>query len=220
MNEEMLERFLSNKCSEDELKIVANWLQKEGKNLKGWIWLKKYWNGLDTGDEIPELSGMGLLDKTHHQMNLRMNTTGELSGNSVEKPVMRIGKYLTWVAAILFIPLFFASLAYYLHKRQEPVRERIVEQKPVYQQITSPMGNKTRLELSDGSIVWLNHGSSLRFPLQFTGKERMVHLEGEAYFKVKSNASRPFIVRASDLQFMATGTEFNIMAYPDEFRFN
>lgn len=216
MNEEIFQRFISNQCSEAELKIIASWLKKEDKSLKGWIWLKKYWNGLDTRNEIPELSGMNLLDRTHHQMNLRMSAEMELSGKPVEKPVIRIGKYLTRVAAILFIPLFFASLVYYMQQRHEPVSEKIVEQKPVYQQITSPMGNKTRLELSDGSTVWLNHGSSLRFPLQFTGNKRTVYLEGEAYFDVKSNIASPFIVRASDLQFMATGTKFNIMAYPDE----
>ena len=216
MNEEILGRFLSNRCTEDELKIVASWLKKEDESLKGWIWLKKYWNGLDTRDEVPEHSGMSLLDRTHHLLNIRMNSARELAGKPVEKPLMRIGKYLTRAAAILFIPLLFTSLVYYIQKRQEPIPEKIVEQKPIYQQITSPMGNKTRLVLSDGSTVWLNHGSSLRFPLQFTGNKRTVHLEGEAYFEVKSNIASPFIVRASDLQFMATGTKFNIMAYPDE----
>jgi ferric-dicitrate binding protein FerR (iron transport regulator) len=216
MKEEILERFLSNRCSKEELKTIAGWMKKESGSLESRIRWKKYWNGLNTNRDIPGLSEISLLNRIHHQLNIRLNAAHELSGKPVEKPLKRLGKILTKIAAILFIPLLFASLVYYLQRGQEPVAETITEQKPIYQQVTSPRGNKTRLELSDGSVVWLNHGSSLSFPLQFTGNNRMVYLEGEAYFEVKSNLARPFIVIARDLQFRATGTKFNIMAYPDE----
>jgi len=213
MNEDILERFLANRCSKEELEEIANWLKKQDNSLIDRIWWKKYWNSLDTNTDIHGLSETGLLDRIHHLLNLRMNTVRELSGNPSERPLMRLGRSLTKVAAILFLPLLLVSLIYYIQKRQE---QTIIAQKPVYQQITSPVGNKTRMELADGSIVWLNHGSSLRFPLQFTGNKRTLFLEGEAYFEVQSDVSRPFIVKAKDLQFQATGTKFNIMAYPDE----
>jgi len=199
-----------------ELSELADWLKKEGNDINSWIWWKKYWKELDSSSEIPELSGMGLLDKIHHQINLKMRVDGDFSGKNKERTLLRLGKYLSRAAAILFIPLLLVSLIYFSQDRQKPAVQAITDQKSVYQKITSPVGNKTRLELADGSIVWLNHGSSLRFPLQFTGQKRTVYLEGEAYFEVKSNPASPFIVKASDLQFMATGTEFNIMAYPDE----
>jgi ferric-dicitrate binding protein FerR (iron transport regulator) len=216
MDEKKIERFLSNQCSKEELNEIAEWLKNKNIGLEGRIWLKKYWKSLDTNRNIPELSEEGLLDRTHHLLNLRMNAANELSGKPKEKTLIRLGRAMIKAAAILFIPLLFVSLAYYMRNRQEPVYETITEQRPIYQQIDSPMGNKTRLELSDGSIVWLNHGSSLRFPLQFSGNKRTVYLEGEAYFEIQSSTARPFVVNASDLQFMATGTKFNIMAYPDE----
>ncbi|MBN1950962.1 MAG: DUF4974 domain-containing protein [Bacteroidales bacterium] len=217
MDKKILEKFLSNECSIDELRIVAEWLSKEGSGLNGWIWLKKYWNCIDSSGDIPELAEMGLLDKTHHALNLKMNSaTGR--NRPREKSLIPIGRFITRAAAILFLPLLLTSLLYYNHtqRKTEPVPQAITQQNPIYQQITSPMGSKTRLELSDGSVVWLNHGSSLRFPLAFTGKERTVYLEGEAYFDVDADMYRPFIVRAGDMQFRATGTSFNIMAYPEE----
>jgi len=217
MDKKILEKFLSNECSVDELRIVAEWLNKEGADLNGWIWLKKYWNCLDSSRDIPDLFEMKLLDRTHHALNLKMNlATGRTRLR--EKPLVLIGRYFTRAAAILFLPLLFTSLLFYNHMRRQNdlIPETIANHNPVYQQITSPMGSKTRLELSDGSVVWLNHGSSLRFPLAFTDKERTVFLEGEAYFDIDADLYRPFIVRAGDMQFRATGTSFNIMAYPEE----
>ena len=86
----------------------------------------------------------------------------------------------------------------------------------VYNTISTPRGGQYRLELPDGSKVWLNAASSLRFPTAFIGKERTVYLEGEAFFDVKTDARKPFRVKVGELTVDATGTQFNINAYPDE----
>lgn len=79
-----------------------------------------------------------------------------------------------------------------------------------------PRGTQFDLVLEDGTHVWLNAGSRLRFPIAFAGEERRVYLDGEAYFDVTANPQRPFIVETSVQSLRVLGTEFNIQAYEDE----
>ncbi|HVI47503.1 MAG TPA: FecR domain-containing protein [Chitinophaga sp.] len=82
--------------------------------------------------------------------------------------------------------------------------------------LSTPRGGQFRLVLPDGSKVWLNAASSLKFPTAFTGKERKVELNGEAYFEVEKNPGQPFHVTIKDADVAVLGTSFNIMAYTDE----
>jgi ferric-dicitrate binding protein FerR (iron transport regulator) len=85
-----------------------------------------------------------------------------------------------------------------------------------YNTITTPRGGQYQVELPDGSRVWINAASSLRFPTAFTGNERRVEINGEAYFEVAKNKSMPFIVKVNDAKVEVLGTHFNINAYDDE----
>lgn len=87
---------------------------------------------------------------------------------------------------------------------------------PMYNSITTPRGGQYEVMLADGTKVWLDAESSLRFPIAFTGKDREVELTGEAYFEVKENKDKPFLVRAGQTETRVLGTHFNIMAYADE----
>lgn len=84
--------------------------------------------------------------------------------------------------------------------------------------LTVPYGAPVRKILPDSSIVWLNAGSHLRFVDNVVKKKREVYLEGEAYFDVRKEASRPFVVHAGNVIIRVLGTEFNIKAYNDENR--
>ncbi len=86
----------------------------------------------------------------------------------------------------------------------------------VYNTITTPRGGQYQVELPDGSQVWLNAASSLRFPTAFAGKERRVEISGEAYFEVAKNKAMPFIVSVNGAEVQVLGTHFNIMAYNEE----
>jgi transmembrane sensor len=86
-----------------------------------------------------------------------------------------------------------------------------------YNTLTNPVGSKViNMMLADGTHVWLNAGSSLTYPVAFTGKERRVQISGEAYFEVAHNASKPFYVVKNDLEVRVLGTHFNVNAYDDE----
>lgn len=85
-----------------------------------------------------------------------------------------------------------------------------------YNTITTPRGGQYQVILPDGSKVWLNAASSLRFPTAFTAKSREVSLKGEAYFDITRNAAQPFQVQVNDMKVNVLGTQFNIMAYEEE----
>lgn len=89
--------------------------------------------------------------------------------------------------------------------------------------LRTPRGGQYQIVLGDGSKVWLNSVSSLRYPIAFTGKERVVELTGEAYFEIARNEQMPFKVKvntpvggAGPAEILVLGTHFNVMAYPDE----
>lgn len=79
--------------------------------------------------------------------------------------------------------------------------------------LTVPPKLDYQVKLADGTQVWLNSTSSIRFPFAFTGKYREVYVEGEAYFKVKQDAARPFLVHAGQADVLVLGTDFNVNAY-------
>jgi len=87
---------------------------------------------------------------------------------------------------------------------------------PVYNTIETPVGGKYQLNLADGTKVWLNSSSSLRFPIFFSDDNREVELKGEAYFEVSKDFKRKFSVRSGIQTVEVLGTQFNINAYSDE----
>ncbi|MCF6404303.1 DUF4974 domain-containing protein [Chitinophaga filiformis] len=86
-----------------------------------------------------------------------------------------------------------------------------------YNTMTTPRGRQFKLVLPDGTKVWLNAASSLKYPTAFTGSERKVEITGEAYLEVAQNADKPFILSvANGVTVKVLGTSFNVNAYPDE----
>ncbi len=86
-----------------------------------------------------------------------------------------------------------------------------------YNTLTVPRGSKiATITLADGTKVWLNSSSSLRYPVAFSGNERDVEIGGEAYFEVAHNAAMPFVVKRGETSVTVLGTHFNVNAYDDE----
>jgi ferric-dicitrate binding protein FerR (iron transport regulator) len=102
--------------------------------------------------------------------------------------------------------------------RYQSTRDDQVSVNQAYNEVLSSVDAITKVTLPDGSNIWLNHSSSLKYPSVFRDNTRSVELKGEGYFEVVPNSKKPFIVTAGEIQIKATGTTFNIMAYPDEGR--
>ena len=85
-----------------------------------------------------------------------------------------------------------------------------------YNTLIVPRGGEFSLELADGTRVWLNTESKLRYPVAFTGDERRVEMDGEVYFEVAKNREKPFIVTVNGVDIRVLGTSFNVSAYQEE----
>lgn len=124
--------------------------------------------------------------------------------------VVRMRSFVLRFAAVLCIPLLFAAILLALSNFS-------LRKEQTYSLVTavSPPGFTSQIILPDSSVVWLNGESKLRYPVQFKkGGKRMVELDGEGQFEVKSDSIHPFIVKLSDgFEVIAHGTLFNISAY-------
>jgi transmembrane sensor len=87
---------------------------------------------------------------------------------------------------------------------------------PAMAQVIIPYGKRSEIILADGTKIWLNAGSTLSYPVRFTGNSREVYLSGEAFFEVSTDRSKPFYVITGDLRIKVTGTRFNVTSYNDD----
>ncbi|MFA5326396.1 MAG: FecR domain-containing protein [Prolixibacteraceae bacterium] len=140
-----------------------------------------------------------VLDRVHHQIH-----------KSESQKVIRLNfsHKFQRVAAILIVPLLLSFMAY-LYFQPNPFETNS------FAEIQCPMGARIKFELPDGSVGFLNSGSNLRYPVQFTD-ERSVELKGEAYFEVVQNQGLPFHVNTKNLDIKVLGTTFNVIANDDE----
>ena len=90
------------------------------------------------------------------------------------------------------------------------------EERVVYNEVRVPRGGEYQVKLSDGTLVYLNSLTRLRFPVLFSGQTRVVELEGEAYFEVAKDVEKPFIVKTGTYDVQVLGTHFNISTYEEE----
>lgn len=100
----------------------------------------------------------------------------------------------------------------FYNQKENPVAEKV---KLAYNELHVPLGGTYTLTLADGSQVWLNAGSSLKYPVEFSKDTRQVYLSGEAFFEV-TKSIKPFIVNAQNVDVRVLGTQFNVSAYTDE----
>lgn len=105
---------------------------------------------------------------------------------------------------------------FYRFARHQTTRPDSSAIRPSFNVIETPKGGQYQVSLPDGTRIWLNAASSLRYPTVFNGKQRIVELTGEAYFEVAPNRKMPFIVKTKNQQVEVLGTHFNIKCYPEE----
>jgi ferric-dicitrate binding protein FerR (iron transport regulator) len=115
---------------------------------------------------------------------------------------------LRYAAIFLIGFISFWLLQNVIPGKPEPLAES-------YCELVVPKGQKSQLNLPDGTTVWLNSESRLRYPADFLQGERWADLSGEAFFDVTRNTGKPFVVKTNDFNIKVTGTKFNVMAYED-----
>lgn len=103
-----------------------------------------------------------------------------------------------------------------LKVNEETIEIKRSSQSLHYSYLTVPYGKRAFLRLSDGTALWINSGSKIKFPDEFTGKEREIFVEGEIYADIFRDEDRPFIITTDKLSIKVLGTEFNLSAYKDE----
>ena len=136
------------------------------------------------------------------------NTTDNtVANNNKPMPAFRwLWAGASVAAAVILAFLFFRN----------PVNETLTPLKTAGNTISTKPGSKSKIELPDGTQVWLNADSKLEYKGDFSGKYREVSLSGEAYFDVVKDTSRPFIIHTSTIQVKVLGTAFNIRSYPTD----
>jgi ferric-dicitrate binding protein FerR (iron transport regulator) len=195
-SEILISRYLSKEASPEEIVELQKWLDASKDNLLYFQQLKNIW------DNSTQVNTEKMIDvgKAFNMINKRI---------TLKSPGTNFWLYWKKFAAILLIPLLLANLLYYLFHDSG----NSATQKPVYNELYAAFGTRSALKLSDGTSVWLNSGSSIKYPDRFVGNKRVVELKGEAYFEVESNPKKPFIVNTSLVSVKATGTKFNVSGY-------
>ena len=130
-----------------------------------------------------------------------------------QNTTIRFLNALTRIAAILFIPLLVASALLFYRQQKETTAP---PSQFAMQEITSPPGVRSQVVLPDGSNVWLNAESTIKFKVPFDKSTRHVSLCGEAYFEVKKNPDAPFVVQSGKVKVKVLGTKFNYKAFAEE----
>lgn len=122
-------------------------------------------------------------------------------------------RILRWVgyAAAVVVLVVSSNLITYTYTHNEPPAQIA----NMINTMITPAGQRACLVLQDGTEVWLNAKSKLVYPAQFTGEERKVTIEGEAFFDVAKDPSKPFIVSALGVEMKVLGTKFNVFCYPE-----
>ncbi|MBN1952996.1 MAG: FecR domain-containing protein [Bacteroidales bacterium] len=187
----LIAKLLDDSASEQEKEIVNSWIEESEANRKTFETLKSV--GM-TKKEFPEV--------------LRDRVSSRVQGAIITSRYNR--KLRVWkFAAAASILLFIASgIFLFMNKVVRLDSGNRVE-------VFCSFGNKSKIVLPDGTLAFLNSGSSLSYPDEFKGKYRQVRLEGEGYFEVAHDSDHPFIVQSGAINIRVFGTRFNVRNYPD-----
>ncbi|HPE75797.1 MAG TPA: FecR family protein [Draconibacterium sp.] len=193
--------YLEKNISRQEEEYLIKWIKENPEFLKELNEIRVLWN-------LSEISGK--IDNKHLANEWDLFLQRIEKGKAVQLKTRFGFKYwLPRIAAIFILgAVISAAITYTILSFDNS--------NLVYQEINTPAGSKSKITLPDGSSVWLNAGSSLRYSNQFGKKEREISLVGEAFFEVAKNRSKVFIVHAHDLSIKAYGTTFNVKSYPEE----
>jgi len=200
-------KFLQNQCTVSDTALLTEWIDESPENAAYFDKIESIWNSIEIkaniDQENPEQSWKELsrlIDKEDNKLKI---TTSQ------QKRSFSLGSLLR-VAAVVLISFglsWFAFYAYYQNELKES--EGMLE-------VSVEKGSKSMVKLTDGTTIWLNSETTISYPDKFSNNQRDVYIEGEAFFEVAKDKTRPFIVHTSDMDMVVLGTSFNVKSYPDE----
>lgn len=212
MKKELLINYLNNKCTETELNEVLRWVNTDSEDGELNKWSFEDWNSYQEPSNLGNDERFTLIfDKIQKRID-----NGNQKKNATVSKTINLTVFTSWItkaAAILLIPVL--SFLFYTLSEKRIESDKYARLAVDSLEIIAPMGSRTMVQLSDGSVVHLNYGSKIKYPHFFSGNTRDVALTGEGFFEVAHNPQKPFIVKAGNLNIKAVGTTFNVLAYPD-----
>lgn len=202
MDDKFLRYFDPELPSEEKEKLISE-LKNDPEMMKEFQLLLKSWSlsafAESNVDELNISNEFRLLNNGLEHQNNKFKVNSD-------EPVVSL-RVLFQYAAIGLLLLALGITGYIYLKPKEHI---------AYNEITTKTGEKAQIKLSDGTKIWLNASSKLRYPSNLNGDQVDVYLQGEAYFDVTHNEDRLFQVHAADLNIKVLGTAFNVKSYPEE----
>lgn len=195
MNEEKLIGYIKGEIfSESETINILKWIESSTENQKKYNQLKNLWvlTGLDRPGEVA----------------IPAFTYPKEKNLFSQKWIF--GQYMKYAAIFIFAFAMGTLSLYFINKNQE---SKLCS---LYNTIVVPNGERSQILLYDGTKVWLNSGTKLRYPVAFSSKTREVFIEGEAFFDVAKDKEHPFVVNTDKLSIKVLGTHFDVCAYSDD----
>lgn len=211
MDKNLLIRYFTGSCSQDELASVLKWFDDCQYNNKDRKLIFSVLEALNPECvDSKDVNFNAILEKLHYKIIHR-----EIDKKRFRlKTNKQLFTIFSKIAAILLLPLL--SFGLIMSIKYQTIKSKQQIENMAFNEVSSSVDAITKVLLPDGSNVWLNHSSTLRYPAAFMGKSRNVELRGEGYFEVVSDSAKPFIVSAGDIRISALGTTFNVLAYPEE----
>jgi ferric-dicitrate binding protein FerR (iron transport regulator) len=190
--------YLKGALSQRDQEELARWVQESEKNARYYTEIKDVWEStyLDA-NEVASTIGEWSKFKTHIE-SVSIKSASQL------KRTLRI-----WQSVAALVVVALSVVSFYVVNKSD-VKGGLLEVKTVV-----PSGEKSKLELPDGTHVWINSASVLTYNTGYGRENRVVHLDGEAYFEVAKNKELPFKVLTKDCEVKVLGTKFNVMAYAE-----
>lgn len=199
--DELISTYLSEGLGPEELTELENWLKASPDNQQHFQRMRETW-----------FSSIGANEEKRYNKEAAFNRfiakTGKIQEKQHTARRHSLHKYFYGAAAVTLLCII--SFASYW-SGSEQVKKQFAEMV-----IEAPLGSKTKLHLPDGTLVWLNAGSTISYSQGFGVEERKLALSGEGYFEVTHNKQLPFEITTKELQLRVLGTKFNFRNYPDD----
>jgi len=190
MDKETLYKFFDRQASSEEKETIKQWLKDSPENEE------------ELYRERQFFGAMILNGKFQKENALENKKAGEKKGSVYHVFIRELIKVAAVIALTLGVGYYFLQI------------ENVETEAPMLS-ITVPAGQRANLILPDGTSVWLNARTELRYPGVFSATKREIELDGEAYFEVKQDKKKPFIVQTRKYDIEVLGTKFNVEAYSD-----